>query len=148
VSLLVVTTADAWDVSHPRYRAGDSTNRRALVAAYVRAGTCALCWSSLRGPVAAEELGPNGLDSVALDASPGSRNRWTFRLTASGPDGPVFGVVRFDFGDGRVSAPKAMAGALEVTHDYVAGGEYAVKAWLERPGQARHLVTSRVTVKP
>jgi hypothetical protein len=117
----------------------------ALAAAHVKAGDCSLCWSSWRGPLGAEALAANALESLKLEAqATGSQAR--FHLDASEPNGPVFGPVRFDFGDGQVGSPEVMAGSLDALHQYRACGEYKDKAWPYLPGESPRMATATVRI--
>ncbi|OFW08983.1 MAG: hypothetical protein A3H96_20465 [Acidobacteria bacterium RIFCSPLOWO2_02_FULL_67_36] len=144
--VLLTTTAGAWDLSHPRYRVRDGNIRTRLVSAYVRAETCALCWSSRRGPLGGADLASNTVSDIGVRAETGRSRRVRFALTAIGPEGPSFGAARFDFGDGEVSAPRVFAGEIRVAHRYGRAGEYDVKAWFDRPGAPRLMAASLVRV--
>jgi hypothetical protein len=144
---IAITASGTWAHWHPRFRHNEEQGRAALVAAYVKAGDCSLCWSSRRGPLGAEALAANALESLKLDAeAAGPQAR--FRLAATGPNGPVFGTVRFDFGDGQVGRPEVMAGVLDVLHQYRAPGEYKVKAWLYLPGESPRMAAATVRIGP
>jgi hypothetical protein len=147
-ALAVATTASgAWTHWHPRFRQNDDEQRRAaLVAAYVAAGDCSLCWSSRRGPLGADGLTANTLESLTLEAQAAGARRARFHVAATGPDGPVFGTVRFDFGDGQVSSPRVMAGTLDLTHEYRDDGDYKARAWLYLPGESPRMATATVRI--
>ena len=143
---IATTTSGTWAHWHPRFRHNDEQGRAALVAAYVDAGDCSLCWSSRRGPLGAEDLAANTLESLSLEAQATGARRARFHVAATGPNGPVFGTVRFDFGDGQVSSPRVMAGTLDLTHEYRDDGDYKVKAWLYLPGESPRMATATVRI--
>lgn len=143
---VATTLAEAWTASQPRYRHTAVQARSALVAAYVRAGTCRLCWSSHAGPVAAQAMGPNRVESVVLDVDMSDSTLVRLRLTATGPDGPVYGTTRFEFGDGEVGPARVMTGAADVAHVYRTGGLYNVKGWLFPAGGTPHVATATVRI--
>jgi hypothetical protein len=147
IALAIATTASGtWAHWHPRFRQNDEQARAALVAAYVNAGDCSLCWSSRRGPLGAQNLAANTLESLALEAQAAGGRQARFHVSASGPNGPVFGTVRFDFGDGQVSSPRVMAGTFDIVHVYRDAGEYKAKAWLYLPGESPRMTTATVRV--
>jgi PKD domain len=143
---IAITASGTWAHWHPRFRHNEEQGRAALVDAYVKAGDCSLCWSSRRGPLGAQDLAANALESLALDAQATGGRQARFHVSASGPNGPVFGTVRFDFGDGQVSAPRVMAGTLDINHVYRDAGEYKAKAWLYLPGESARMATATVRV--
>jgi hypothetical protein len=148
VAAACLSIAGAWSLWHPRYRVNEQQARASVVDAYVRAGSCALCWSSRTGPLRPQELAANSLESVTLTARPASGRQASFALSAQGPDGPVFGTLRVDFGDGQVRAPQLINGAVAFDHEYRAPGEYKVTAWVSPPGAAPRVGTAVVKIEP
>jgi hypothetical protein len=140
------TLAESWTASHPRYGPTAEQARDALVGAYVRAGTCRLCWSSHVGPVGAQALGPNRVESVMLDVDTSDPTLVRFRLTATGPDGPVYGTSRFEFGDGQVGPARVMTGTAAAAHAYRTAGLYNVKGWLFPAGGTPRVATATVRI--
>jgi hypothetical protein len=142
----VTTTAGAWQLSHPRYRYREHQARDLLVRSYVRAGDCSGCWSSLRGPIAPEDLGANALGELTLTPIETDGQRVRFRLDAHGPDGPVFGTVRFAYGDGSVRGPLLVFGTVEAEHRYAEAGEFTATAWLNMPGDTPRVAAAQITI--
>ena len=142
--VLWITGANAWTLSQPRYRRGEAQVRAALVEAYLDAGGCTLCWSSRKGALDPSDLAPNRLESLSVTPASIDGRAARLRVTASGPDGPVFGAIRIDYGDGTFSGSQLMAGTVEVAHTYARPGEYRLKAWLTPAGSTIRMADATV----
>jgi hypothetical protein len=145
---LLTTSASAWTLSQPRYRLREGNARAALIAAYLKAGSCNLCWSSRRGRIDVGQLARNDVRELTIRPGAPRAGRVRFELTATGSEGPAFGTARFDFGDGAVSDAQSFSGRVTVQHAYSNPGEYRVRAWFDGPGVQRLVASETIHVEP